>query len=112
MSTSKTLLSSEMVIWLGKPYIFPSTIVRSISFLVVIGLFYWFELFLRVAFIDLGGLPIYVWTLIVLMIAWLFSLLHLVFLWLTNHYLLRRDSLEVKNGLITLHSFVDALWIL
>ncbi len=106
MPTTKPLLSSEMVIWLGKPYIVPSTIVRSITFLVVIVLFYWFELFFQVAFINLIGVPVYAWTIIVLMVAWLISLLHLVFLWLSNHYFLRRDSLEAKHGLITLHSFV------
>lgn len=79
---------------------------RLISFLVVIGLLCWFELFLGVAFINFGGLPIYVWTLIVLMIGWLISLLHIVYLRFTNLYTLRRDSLEIRTGLITLHSFL------
>lgn len=106
MPTSKPLLTSEMIIWLGRPYILPSSIVRSISFFVAIALVYWFEIFFGVAFIDFIGLPVYVWTLVVLMVAWLFSLIHLGFVWLANRYFLRRDSLEVKHGLVTLHSFV------
>lgn len=103
---TKSFLSSDMVIWLSKPYIFPLTLMRSVAFIIIIGLFCWFEMFLEVAFVNLGGLPIYAWTLIVLIFAWLFSLLQLVFVWLTNLYLLRLDSLEAKHGLVTLRSFV------
>lgn len=69
-------------------------------------LFMLIESFARVAFTIIAGLPIYVWTLIVFVVIWMISLLELLIFWASNTYILRQDGMEIRRGIIRLHSFV------
>jgi membrane protein YdbS with pleckstrin-like domain len=97
---------STSVVWRGKPWILPSAIARTVLVLVVAVLVCWVEIAFNVAFLAFLGLQAVLWTALLLFIAWLVSLVHLLLLRASNEYILRRDSLEVKNGILATKSFV------
>jgi uncharacterized membrane protein YdbT with pleckstrin-like domain len=103
--SSKRVVHGD-VVWFGKPWVVPAAIIRTITFFVVAALFVWLELFSGVAYTALFGLPIWLWTVLALMVIWLISLLNLAIFRLTNTYTLRQDGLEIRRGIIRLHSFV------
>jgi uncharacterized membrane protein YdbT with pleckstrin-like domain len=94
------------VVWVGKPWIVPATIIRTITVIVVGILFLWLELFSGVAADGLVGLPVWAWTFFAFGLIWLISMLELLVFRASNTYILRQDGLEVKRGIIRLHSFV------
>ena len=61
---------------------------------------------LDVALTMIAGLPVFLWTLFAVILIWVLSLLDLLIYWASNSYVLRQDGLEVRRGLIRLHSFV------
>jgi hypothetical protein len=69
-------------------------------------LFLWLELFSGVASAGLVGLPVWAWTFLAFGVIWLLSLLGLLIFRASNAYILRQDGLEVKRGILRLHSFV------
>ncbi len=99
-------VSHGSIVWQGKPYITPLLIIRTIAVFVVAALFLLLEFFSGIAVVFLSGLPFYAWTLLAFVIVWLVSILHLEFLHISNTYVLRQDGLEVRRGIIRLHSFV------
>ncbi len=99
-------IASGVVVWRGKPWVVPVAIVRTATIFVVLGLFLWFEAVFNVAFVGFAGLSLYVWTVLVFGAVWLLSLFSLLFFWASHTYTLRQDSLEVRRGIIRLHSFV------
>ncbi len=105
LSSSKHVVHGE-VVWLGKPWVVPSAIIRTVTVIVVAILFIWLEIYFSAAFANLGGLPVYAWTLLLFGVIWLLSLLDLVIFWASNTYVLRQDGLEIRRGIIRLHSFV------
>lgn len=94
------------VVWSGKPWITPLVIARSVAILVVAILVLLLENNSEVAITMFAGLPLYVWTLAVFGVVWLISILELAVFWLSNAYVLRQDGLEIRRGIIRLHSFV------
>ena len=52
------------------------------------------------------GLPLWVWTILVFAVVWLLSMLDLLIFRLSNTYILRQDGLEIRRGIVRLHSFV------
>lgn len=52
------------------------------------------------------GLPVWAWTLLVFIFIWVISMIELLVFRATNTYELRQDGLEVKRGILRLHSFV------
>jgi len=96
----------DEVVWVGKPWVVPAAIIRTISFIVIAILFVWLESYSGLTHTGLGGLPIYAWTLLVFGVIWLLSLLDLLINRASNTYVLRRDGLEIRRGIIRLHSFV------
>ncbi len=99
-------VSHGSIVWREKPYITPLLIIRTVAVCVVAALLLVLEFFSGTAFVILGGLPVYAWTLLAFVIVWLVSILHLVFLHISNTYVLRQDGLEARRGIIRLHSFV------
>jgi membrane protein YdbS with pleckstrin-like domain len=87
-------------VWSGKPWVLPGVIARTVLVLVVAVLVVWLELTLNVASVTVVGLQVVLWTGLLFILAWLFSLLHLVLLRASNQYVLRRDSLEVRTGIL------------
>jgi hypothetical protein len=49
----------EEVVWLGKPWVVPAAIVRTVTVFVVSVLFLWLEIYFGVAFSYLAGLAIF-----------------------------------------------------
>jgi uncharacterized membrane protein YdbT with pleckstrin-like domain len=91
---------------MGKPWIVPATIIRTITFFVVAVVFLWLELFSGMAFYGLLGLPFWAWTFLLVALIWLISMLELLVFKVSHTYFLRRDGLEIRRGVIGLHSFV------
>ena len=91
---------------MGKPWIVPAAIVRTITVIVLSILFLSLEFFSGGASAELVGLPIWAWTLLVFIVIWLISMLELLVFRFSHTYILRQDGLEVKCGIVGLHSFV------
>jgi uncharacterized membrane protein YdbT with pleckstrin-like domain len=47
-----------------------------------------------------------VWTFLVVLVVWVFSMLHLVLLRVSLTYVLHDDSLEIRSGILTSRAFV------
>jgi hypothetical protein len=94
------------VVWAGKPWIIPAVIFRTIAVIVVAILFFWIELFNGVASDGLFGLPVWAWTFLIFGVIWLISVFELLIFRLSNSYVLHQDGLEIKRGILRLHSFV------
>ena len=94
------------VVWLGKPWVVPAVFIRTVAVFVVAVFFLWLELYSGVAFSDLAGSTVFAWTLLAFGVIWLLSMLELLIFRASNTYVLRQDGLEVRRGIIRLHSFV------
>ena len=64
------------------------------------------EIYGGVAFSHLSVLPVFAWTILEFVFIWLISLLELLIFWSSNTYRLRSDGVEIRRGIIRLHSFV------
>jgi uncharacterized membrane protein YdbT with pleckstrin-like domain len=94
------------VVWAGKPWITPAAIIRTVTVIVVVILFLALELYFGAATTGLVGLPIWAWMFLAFSLIWLISMLELLVFRASNTYILRQDGLEIKRGIIRLHSFV------
>ena len=94
------------VVWQGKPWILPAAIIRTITVYVFLIIFVWLEIYFNVGFSHLLVLPIFAWTILAFIIIWLVSMWELLIFRLSHGYVLRQDGLEIRNGIIRLHSFV------
>jgi len=107
---------SGSVVWIGKPWILPSVLVRSIVIAVVAVAVVVLEFLFGVANASLGDFvsgvpvisswPLVVWTFLVVLLVWVFSILRLVLLRVSQTYVLHDDSLEIRSGLLTSRAFV------
>jgi len=95
-------------LWRGKPWVLPAAVVRSVFIFVVAVLIVWVEFFTGTASDVIVGLSTFVWTAAVFLVIWLLSMLDLMVLRAANTYILRNDSLEVKQGIVTLKTFMIA----
>jgi hypothetical protein len=105
LSSDKRVSHSDIV-WFGKPYILPAAIIRTITVIVFLLIFVWLEIYSGIAYSHLVFLPVFAWTAIAFIVIWLFSLLELLIFRASHTYVLRQDGLEIRNGIIRLHSFV------
>jgi uncharacterized membrane protein YdbT with pleckstrin-like domain len=103
--SSKRAAQGE-VVWFGKPYIVPALIIRTVTVIVFAALFLWLEFASGGASLLIAGYAVFVWTMLIFSLIWIFSALQLLILWATNRYVLRQDGLEVRRGILRLHSFV------
>jgi hypothetical protein len=94
------------VVWVGKPWVVPAAILRTVAVIIVAIVFLWLETFAGAAFTTLAGLPLFVWTLVAFLVVWLISLTGLLILRASNTYVLRQDGLEIRRGILRLNSFV------
>ena len=94
------------VVWAGKPWIAPAAIVRTVTVIVLSILFLSLEFYSGGASLGLIGLPVWAWTILLFGLIWLFSMLELLVFRASNNYILRQDGLEVRRGILRLHSFV------
>lgn len=99
--------SSRSVLWADRPWILPGVLARSVLIAVVAVVAFWFESFFGVAnWTGILGIGAVFWTILVLFLVWIFSLVHLLLLRASNKYTLRNDSLEIRSGIVTSRSFV------
>ena len=94
------------MVWYGKPWVVPAALVRTATVVVFAIIFLFLEMFGGVAFLMLAGSPVFLWTLLAFTIIWILSMVDLLVYWASNTYILRQDGLEVRRGIIRLHSFV------
>jgi hypothetical protein len=94
------------VVWVGKPWVVPAAISRTVVVIIFAILFVWLETYVGLGFAVLLGLPVYVWTLLAFLVVWLISLSGLLILRASNTYVLRQDGLEIRRGIVRLNSFV------
>jgi len=97
---------SHSVLWTGQPWIFPGAIVRTLFLVVIAAVVLWLEFYVGIAYDNIVGVQVMLWTGLVFFVIWLFSLLHLVLLRASHTYILRNDSLEIRSGILTSTSFV------
>lgn len=84
----------------------PAATIRTITVFVFLAIFVFLEFYGGIALSHLWVLPIFVWTIVAFVVIWLFSLLELLYYRASHTYVLRQDGLEIRNGIIRLHSFV------
>ena len=104
--TSDSHTQQGTVIWQKKPWVVPAAIIRTVTVFVVAVIFLWLEIYAGVAFSYLAALAIFAWTILAFGVIWLLSMLKLLIFWASNTYVLRQDGLEIRHGIIRLHSFV------
>jgi hypothetical protein len=94
------------VVWVKKPWVVPAVITRTITVFVFLAIFLWLEIYFTAFSSSLAGLPVYAWTILAFVVIWLVSLLEVLVFWATYTYVLRQDGIEIRRGIIRLHSFV------
>ena len=99
-------ISHGVVVWSGKPWVIPAAIFRTAAIVIAAIVTLFLEMNLGYALTVIAGLPVFLWTLLVFALIWMLSLLNLLVFWASHTYVLRQDSLEVRRGIIQLHSFV------
>lgn len=93
-------------VWEGRPWILPSAVARTIGIIVLVVILVWVEFYFGVAGKVFLGVGLFVWTGLLLVLVWLFSMLGLLVLRASHRYVLRSDSLEIKTGILSLKRFV------
>lgn len=106
MVSSSGHVAHGAVVWYAKPWVVPLAVVRTVSVVLVALLVLFLEMLTGVALVVVGDLTIFLWTLVVFTVVWILSLLDLLFFWASHNYVLRQDGLEIRRGIIRLHSFV------
>jgi membrane protein YdbS with pleckstrin-like domain len=85
---------------------FPLLSFLTITVIIVTIIFVWLEIFSSIDYTSLIGLPIWLWTVLAFILFWLVGMAELLLFRLSNTYTLRQDGLEIRRGIIRLHSFV------
>ncbi len=104
--SSDSHVQQRNVVWVKKPWVIPSVVIRTVTVFVVLVFFLWLESYSGVFSSSLAGLPIFAWTVLAFGVIWLLSLLGLLIFWFSHTYMLRQDGIEIRRGVIGLHSFV------
>ncbi len=95
-------------LWVGRPWVLPAVLSRSITVIAVAVLTFWFEFLFGVAYFSAPIMPIILWTVLALFTAWIVSTARPLLLRASNSYILREDGLEIRAGIVTSKSFVIA----
>jgi len=74
--------------------------------IVVATIFIWLQFYVGDAHLSFLSVPLWAWTILAFGVIWILSLLHLIIFRASNSYILREDGLEIRQGIIRLHSFV------
>jgi uncharacterized membrane protein YdbT with pleckstrin-like domain len=84
----------------------PAAVIRTAAVVLAAAGVLFLETYVGLAGFLLAGLPLYVWTLLAFGLVWAAGMAGLLVFYASNSYMLRRDGLEVRRGIIRLHSFV------
>jgi uncharacterized membrane protein YdbT with pleckstrin-like domain len=104
--SSSRRVSHGVVVWSGKPWVIPAAIFRTAAIVITAIIVLFLEMNFGFALIVIAGLPVFMWTLLIFVLIWVLGLLNLLIFWASHIYVLRQDGLEVRRGIIQLHSFV------
>jgi len=88
--------------------VLPGAIGRTISAIAVAIVISWLEFSFNWANIFFLIMQIFLWTNLVVFLAWVASLIPLLLIRASNVYILREDGLEIRTGILTSKSFVVA----
>lgn len=94
------------IVWSGKPWVIPAAVLRTVTVVVFAIIFLFLEMFAGVALALIFGAPLFLWTLLAFTLIWILSLVDLMIFWAAHTYVLRQDGLEVRRGIVRLHSFL------
>jgi uncharacterized membrane protein YdbT with pleckstrin-like domain len=94
------------VIWSGRPWIGPSLMFRTVLVIIAGILSFAILSSLGVLASPVLAIPMYVWVIVILAIAWLGSLAGLILLRASFRYVLRRGSVEVDQGIARKKSLI------
>ncbi len=99
----------DQPIWVGKPWIIPSLVGRTIVVFVIAAIVVWLEFYFSVAS-DTFGLPLALWdwTVVIFFLIWVVSIVNLLAIRATHTYILLNDSLMIRAGIVTSNSFTVA----
>ena len=95
-------------LWVGRPWVLPTVLSRSIAIMAVAVFAFWLEFLLRPPGFQTPIMPIELWAVLALFAAWVLSTARPLLLRASNSYILREDGLEVRIGVVTSKSFVIA----
>jgi hypothetical protein len=104
--TSAGHVHHGQVVWVGKPWVVPSAVIRTFTVFVLALILLLLEFYFGAFSYYLNSLQLWAWTILVFAVIWLVSMLDLLVFWASNNYILRQDGLEIRRGIIRLHSFV------
>ena len=104
----KSSVESKSIVWNGKPWILSRVILRNVILIIAFFALLWLELYLDFALEGFWGVPIVVWTGLLIFIVWVIIISDLFLIRASNTYTLRKESLEITTGLMTIRSFVIA----
>lgn len=104
--TNSTIEGSGSVVWSGRPWVLPAAIARTIVTILVGFIIVWLEYISGNAGDLIAGVSVVFWTFLAFLVIWLLSLVGLLVERATNLYALKTDSLEIRTGILTSHSFV------
>jgi uncharacterized membrane protein YdbT with pleckstrin-like domain len=93
-------------LWVGRPWILPMVLARSIGILFVAIAISWLEFFIGIAFTSPLFMPIILWTVLAVFVSLIFSIARPLLLRASNSYILREDGLEIRAGILTSKAFV------
>jgi len=94
------------VLWMGRPWIVPAAVARTLVVLLVGLLLVWVEYFTETAGDTIFGISIVLLTVVVFFLVWLVGLVGLLVERATNLYTLKNDSLEIQTGIATSRNVV------
>lgn len=94
------------MLWVGRPWILPAAVARTIVVIVVGALIIWLEFATGTANDTIFGFSTVLWTALVFLVVWLISLAGFLVERATNLYTLKNDSLEIQSGIATSRSVV------
>ena len=88
------------IVWTGRPWVGPSIAIRTFAF--AVGGFLALTLLSALGSLALSILevPLYIWVLGILGVAWLVSVVGLLILRASYTYVLRQSSIEVNQGIV------------
>jgi uncharacterized membrane protein YdbT with pleckstrin-like domain len=98
----------EHGLWKGKPWVLPGAVGRTVLAIAVAIVISWLEFFFSWANILFLNVQMFLWTILVILLAWVASLIPLLAIRASSAYLLREDGLEIRTGILTSKSFVVA----
>jgi len=84
----------------------PAIVLRSLAAIVVAAASTWLELRFSIATLSFLGFQLILWTYLLILLAWLLSLINPLLRRASNTYILRRNNLEVETGILGKRSFM------